>query len=384
MEIHGIENRAGDDVVPPHQINHRRLMMTWQYRLSVAVNEQLDLTFRLTDPSGNAGQEVFGSGAGSGETSIDLLTPRLANASFTWKPSSNFHFSGGLLDVASNTALDIHASYVRRNPTLNFFNTYGNSLAGIDFSFPVNPTTRLFATAGVANRMFAVNSNLLVTGDNDTIKPYNDGRIIVGANLAFAERKVTMTPVLNIMTTGKTSGNVARTVLIADNETGVVTESVVITRGNDVVSRGATLSQGLDMGFRLASQFNLNANFGALQHNTEDVDSNKISMITFGIEPVVTFGGENNRLFTARVRYAMEVLNNNGEGVKNDESANVHFVDARFGIAVNPRLSITPRVRHWSANHNNWYGRGLARGDISSDKSSRSLTRLEVGFASSF
>ncbi|MCL2845452.1 MAG: hypothetical protein FWE23_08390 [Chitinivibrionia bacterium] len=344
--------------------NFRRFMFTWQYRLSVAVNEQLDLTFRLTDPSANAGFEVFGSGVGSGATSMDLVTPRLANASFTWKPASNFHFSGGLLDVASNTALDIHATYVRRNPTMNFFNTYGNSLAGFDFSFPVNPTTRLFATVGIADNPMR---QTVQVGAEDTIGAHNNARIILGADLAFNERKTTVRPALNIITAGRT----------LDGE------------GKEV-SNGAVLSQGVDLGFRIAPQFSLNANVGALQDVASDFDK-KIVMATGGIEPVITFGGENNRLFTARVRYALEVLSNNSDNAPSDEKAVVNFIDARFAIAVNPRLSITPRFRHWTGNgvhgataaNGGWYNRAFENyGDDNDIK--RSFSRFEIGFASSF
>jgi len=432
MEISGAKNREGtstrdDSENAQGQVqkftgtpdaNFRRLMLTWQYRLSVAVNEKLDLTFRFTDPSGNAAHEIWGSGAGSGAgTTVDLVTPRLANASFTWKAADIFHFSGGLLDVASHSALDLHAAYVRKNPTFSFINTYGNSLAGVNLSFPFNETARAFVTVGIANNTYKNTIQRSVVYDNansqDTIGAHNEARVIIGSDLSLAENKVSLKPAVNIVTGGRTFVNNS-----ADKEPSSV-------------SRGNLVSAGIDAGFKIAPQFSLNTNFATLQHsslrgsenpNAVHTDAGQwdwYSMFTAGIEPVVTFGGEKNNLFTARVRYAFETLNNTSadapgtlaaeanESVKWDDKAGVvHFIDARFGIAVNPRFSITPRLRYWTSNadltqpvatpatrNENWYNRGMSGAGFAenvgkdgngANESRRSLARFEIAFVASF
>jgi hypothetical protein len=376
METIGRWDADGEKEDVAADANFRRFMLTWQYRLSVAVNEKLDMTFRLTDPSGNAGEEVWGSGKGSSATATDLLTLRLTNASFTWKPTSVFHFSAGLLDVASNTALDMHVAYVRKDPRFAFVH-YGNSLAGMDFSFPINPNTRLFATAGIADNPMKQTVQI----GEDTIPAHNNARIILGADLAFNERKITARPTFNMVTGNR--------ILIDEN--GNEFGSVDFDRGaGEEFSNGVVLSQGLDMGFRIAPQFSLNFNLGALQDVASDFDR-KTMKATGGIEPVVTFGGENNRLFTARVRYALDALSDNSDNAVSDEYAIVHFIDARLAIAVNQRLSITPRFRHWTSNgthgvstaNGGWYNRAFENYGKDND-TKRSWSRFELGFASSF
>jgi len=82
--------------------------------------------------------------------------------------------------------------------------------------------------------------------------------------------------------------------------------------------------------------------------------------------------------------------------VKYDEKeAVVHFIDARLGIAVAPRFTITPRMRYWTSNTDNssdWYHRGRSGAgyvkdvgpDNKENESRRSLVRWELGFAASF
>jgi len=363
MELNRYTDINGDDQIgdptsstPMRDANRRRLMLGWSYRLDVAVNDQIDLTFRLADPEDGA--TSFGSGQGVGIA--DAMKPVLPNAFFTWKASDNFRLSGGLLNVPSNAALEIQSSYHAGSPTNGWGNTYHGSLAGFNLAFPISSTFSAFVTAGMSDNEGRNSMEV----DGDTILNRNGGRIIVGATMTLAEKKVTLRPTLNILTLG------GKTV-IADT----------------VATRGAHISQGLDMGFKLADQFTLNADFAALQHNAEDVLSRKISMFRFGAEPIITFGGEKNNLFTARVRYAMDILANNAEAAKdNEESANIHFVDARLGIAVAPRFTITPRYRLWAGNLDGaWYGRGLGTSDMSGNEDgSRALHRFELGFATSF
>jgi hypothetical protein len=318
MELDRRTDVQGNEQTLLRDVNRRRLIFGWSYRLDINVNEQIDFTFRFADP--DDGTTILGSG--QGERIGDALVPVLPNAFFTWKAADKFRLSGGLLNVPSNAALEIHSSYVTESPTNTWGNTFHSSLAGFNFALPLSSEFNAFVTAGIANAPYARDAQVkrATTTSADTVASYNDGRIIVGANLTLAEKKVTLRPTLNIITTGDFVRNVDATA-----ETPVM---------DTILSRGAQVSYGLDMGFRLADQFTLNADFAGLSHNSEHPTNREVSMFRIGAEPIVTFGGENNRLFTARVRYAVDILNNNHESCNaNDESAIVHFVDARLTCA---------------------------------------------------
>jgi hypothetical protein len=400
-----------DGTVP----QNRRFMFTWGYKLNVAVNEKLDLTFRLSDPWGETfGAEIYGSGTNPRmNTNIKddviggLLGVALPNAYFTWKPLDVLYFSGGLLNVASNTALDLQAAYTRRDPTRAFGNEYGNSLAGFDFTVPVNKTVKVFATAGIANPTF--NNKLQVAGkgvletsktaakEEKVLGAYSDGRIIVGADLSFADKMISVKPNVNIMTTGKT---------FVLNEEKTTTDKEVW----EEVSRGLLISEGVDINVKITKQLSVNVNGGALHHNAEKVALYEYSehivvkdtttgttrnnkgnylMTTAGIEPVFTFGGENGKLFTARVKYAIDYLKNKSDDSlrvnMSKEAAYGHHVDARFGVAVNEKLSITPRLRYWRSDATKYYDRAFnEKYNDPDNKSARSFFRWEIGFAASF
>lgn len=404
MEVYGSKDSTSSKVVAPNA-NQRRLMFGWSYKLSVAVNDKLDLNFRLSDPVAEAGTAI----AGSGSNIRNMLYVYLPNAYFTWKPVKVFNFSGGLLNVASSYALDLESSWALKNPTQVFGNTYYNSLAGLDFTFPITSSVKAFVTAGIfdnskwqtadiANNDLILDANGKKVFDNDTIKSHSNGKIIIGADLSFADKKISVKPSVNIRTRSKAIIKVDTTV-----------------NGNDynnvevVVSQKPIISEGIDLSFKIAKPFSLNANVAVLHENNEEFTKNKenYTVIGAGIEPIFTFGGENGKLFTARVKYAFDIANNNadsavtklpikdGQGnvvsAENYKGSFTNHIDARFAIAVNEKLSITPRLRYWSNNGANWYDRALKSdrttdkdGKIVENKSAKSLARWEIGFAASF
>ncbi|MCL1946940.1 MAG: hypothetical protein FWF51_07320 [Chitinivibrionia bacterium] len=403
-----------DGMVP----QNRRFMFTWGYKLNVAVNEQLDLTFRLSDPWGETfGATIYGSGNSfrMNSSSSGLLGVALPNAYFTWKPLDVLYFSGGLLNVASNTALDLQAAYTRKDPTRAFGNEYGNSLAGFDFTVPVSKTVKVFATAGIANQFsthyYRLQGYVVYNGDTlavkDTLGAYSDGRIIVGADLSFADKMITVKPNVNIMTTGKTLIPFVEKVKDENDDEKDVLKA-------KEVYRGLLISEGIDVNVKITKQLSVNVNGGALHHKVEDVAPDtaiakhnargNYLMATGGIEPVYTFGGENGKLFTARVKYAIDRLKNNADDSirVSKEVALGHHVDARFGVAVNEKFSITPRLRYWNSDAKTYYDRALSKTSTytytnkdgkkeeekvpygSKNESAFSFFRWEIGFAASF
>jgi len=328
--------------------NVRRFMLAWNYRFLVEINEKLEMGFRLSDPEGGQGETVVGSGK-SGETNqLSLLKPALPNAWFTWKPASVFSLSGGLVNVASNTALDLSAVAVTKNPTRNFSTTFYNSLAGFELAFPITPDARVFVIGGLAN-----NENWARDPEVGT-DSYSNGKFIFGANLSFAESKICLKPAIQVLTRGDDTHG-----LFNSDSRPLVTE-------------------GIDMGFKVSDGYSLNLGAGA----AHDWDRRRDNLTLFNLsaEPVFNFGGENGKFFNFRVKYGFFILNDS----ENDdvERALVQYIDTRLGIAVNEKFSIVPRYRLWTGNCNgDWQFDFPTNSD---DKSSKSLHRFEFGFAASF
>jgi len=405
MEIVGYKNAAdeksdskGNKVDNLPDANQRRLMFGWGYKLNVAVNEKLDLNFRLSDPEAEAGTTIPGSTAGS--SLKNMLNVMLPNAYFTWKPAKVFNLSGGLLDFGGYSAIDLETSWEQKNPSKAYNNTYWNSLAGFNFSFPVAPAARIFLTAGIVDRTL-YQTALYADNPADTIKPYSDGRIVLGADISLAEKKISLKPVFSI----KTRGDTISVVKVKDETTGETKDTKRVNSDKKPV-----IAEGIDMGFKIAKPFSLNASVSAVQDYQNDSTA-KYNIIGAGVEPVLTFGGENGKLFTFRLKYAFDVASNGGDKAvkanltdatltKMDGSSFTNHIDTRFSIAVNDKMSIAPRWRYWGNNGLSWYQRALVDyrtvekdGDgnqtgkyVSSDenKSARSLSRFELAFTASF
>jgi len=370
--------------------NRRRLMFGWSYKLNVAVNEKLDLNFRLTDPEGDAGTTIAGSGVGSTANNAkltDMLGVMLPNAYFTWKPAKVFNLSGGLLDFAGYSSIDLETSWEQKDPTKAYNNTYWNSLAGFNFSFPVAPVAKIFLTAGITDNTYYRTPQIgykdaTDKAEKDTIMPYSNGRIMLGADISLAEKKISLKPVFSVKTRGD--------ILKSDS-----------TRNSD---RKPVLTEGIDMSFKIVKPFSLNASVSAIQDNQNDSTAN-YSIVGAGVEPVLTFGGENGKLFTFRFKYAFDVVSNIGDKavksdantmIKSDVSSFMNHIDTRFSIAVNDKMSIAPRFRYWGNNGLAWYGRATSDYRIADankpgefikradNQSARSQARFELAFATSF
>ncbi|MDR0304410.1 MAG: hypothetical protein LBH98_06555 [Chitinispirillales bacterium] len=355
MEILGSNDASGDKIDNP-AANQRRLMLGWSYKLSVAVNEKLDLNFRLSEPSAEAGTAI----AGSGSNLKNMIAVYLPNAYFTWKAAKVFHLSGGLLNIANNTALDLETNWSEKDPSKVYGNQYFNSLAGLDFAFPVTPSAKIFLTAGIVDN---TNWNKLEIAGADTVKPYSDGRIMVGADLSLAEKKVSLRPLISVKTRGDLKIN----------------DSTINS------DRKPVIAEGIDMSFKIATPFSLNANIGAVQDNLGD-DKERYNLIGAGVEPVFTFGGENSKLFTIRAKYAFDISSNGADSAvskDNDKKSFTNHIDARFAIAVNEKMSIVPRLRYWQNNGAGWYER-TTKAYVDNDERSKSLARYEIAFIASF
>ena len=236
---------------------HRRLMFAWAYRLNIAVNERLDIYFRLSDPQAESGNtEIWGPG--SGRNFSDFLKITLPNAYFTWKPIEIFNFSAGLLNVIANTALNLDAAWTTKNPTRNFSNEYGNSLAGISVSFPVSSALKIFTTAGITDNTYA---NIYQYSETDTVAPYSSARVVLGADLSLADSKISVKPAVNIRTRGdKITGNAA-------------TDSTDDSRRLSNPDEKPIVSGGIDGGFKIAAPLSFNANVGLLNDNQNEAKS---------------------------------------------------------------------------------------------------------------
>jgi len=364
MEI-STRNDAGgakiEDYKGNFNANHRRLMLAWNYRFNVAVNDKLDLGFRLADPSGGVGASVAGSGVSASHgMGHRMLIPTLPNAWFTWKAADAFHLSGGLINVPSTTTLEMATLIINRNPINSFAVEFYNSLAGFDFVFPVSPAARVYLTAGFHNNIRGNEPPFIVPG-KDTLRSYNDGRIIVGTDLTLADKKVSLRPSIQVLTRGDLPSGTSNTPEASINS-----------------DRKPLVAEGIDMGFKITDEFSLNASVGAAHDFLNSKTKNML--ISFGAEPVLTFGGESGRLFNFRVRYNFHSYSNTEEDNKDVESCILHFVDTRFGIAVNPRFSIVPRYRMWASNN---VGSWLET-TTKDDKSKRAMHRLELGFNAAF
>ena len=349
--------------------NWRRIIFAWNYRFNVAVNDKLDLGFRLADPSGGVGSSVA-NWAGA----ANILRVTVPNAWFTWKAADAFHLSGGLVNIPSSSTLNAATLILNRDPIASFAVVHYNSLAGLDFSFPVAPEARFYLTAGFADNARSNAAPFIV--EKDTVRSYNDGRIIVGTDLTLAERKVTLRPSFQMLTRGGLNGNLP--IPAVRNADGEITTPASINKDISPV-----LAYGADMGFVLADPFTLNVHFGGANESGsqgKDVSNNLVSV---GLEPVLTFGGENNRLFNFRVRYDFTTLSRDTgdkDVDKDTDNAVLHFIDARFGINVAPRFSIVPRYRLWSSNHET----SLLSVSHKDHDGSRANHRFELGFHSSF
>ena len=347
IEDHEFKNAKGEKV--GFNANHRRMMMAWNYRFNVAVNEKLDVGFRLADPSGGVGSSV----------SAARIAPTLPNAWFNWKAADAFHLSGGLINVSSSTTLDLATLAISKNPINTFAVEFHNSLAGFDFSFPVSPAARIYLMAGFHSN--ASGNIVPFIAGKDTLRSYNDGRIIVGTDLTLADKKVSIRPSIQVLTRGDLPSGTSDTPEASINS-----------------DRKPLVAEGIDMGFKITDEFSLNASVGAAHDFLND--STKNLLVSLGAEPVLVFGGESGRLFNFRVRYSFHTYGNTEEDDKDVENAILHFVDARFGVAVNPRFSIVPRYRMWASNNQHSWLETTTK----DDKSKRAMHRLELGFNAAF
>jgi hypothetical protein len=321
----------------------------------------------------------------------------LPNAYFTWKPADVFNLSGGLVNVSSNTALDLATLIVDKDATKNFANTYFNSLSGLDFIFPVSKSAKIFLTAGIADYTRHNATPYVYINDKDTtiLRSGSEGRIILGADLSFAEKKVSLKPAVQILTRGdipKTKQDT--TWAMKDDGTGKVFVSEKTSNTGINSNRAPIIAEGIDAGLKFTDNFALNLGIGAAHDNVDS--SYKSLLINFALEPRLNFGGEKGKLFDLRAKYGLYTYNLkdfDGKEYKTAEGVAggvVHHIDARFGIAVNEKFSIVPRYRLWAANNNStsssaWVGiRPEKNGDDSENKKARSLSRLELGFAASF
>jgi hypothetical protein len=387
MEIIGENDAAGKEITLDNP-NRRRLMFGWSYRLNIAVNEKLDIAFRLSDPNVEAGATIAGSGSNLG----NLLGVVLPNAYFTWKPVSAFNFSGGLLDFAGNSLLDLETSWEKKNPTNAYGNTYWNSLAGVNFSFPVTPAAKIFLTAGIVDNTLYGTAQFLTKADGtkDTIAPYSNARIVFGADLSLAEKKVSLKPVISIKTRGDISKSDTSITHKAGEDGAVVSSSKITTTKS--IDRSPVIGEGIDASIKIAKPFSLNVGVSAVEDFAGD-NKNDYLIVGAGIEPIVTFGGENGKLITIRAKYAFDIANNIADSAAskdNDKSSLTNHIDARFSLAVNDKMSIAPRLRYWSQNSGgngkgggDWYGRATSAYS-DNDKRSRSFARWEVAFTTTF
>lgn len=350
MELHRAKDFEGEKREDLMNGNVRRLMLGWNYRFLVEINEKLDMGFRLSDPEGGQGETIAGSGK-SGETNkLSLLLPALPNVWFTWKPAANFNLSGGLVNVAGNTTLDLAAVAVTKDATRTFGDTYYNSLAGFDFAFPF-ASSKVFVTAGISDNSYYRQDPEVGTDS------YSDAKIIAGANLSFAENRIILKPAVQILT----RGDVAHGFFDSDNK--------------------PLITEGIDAGFRISEVYSLN--LGICAAHDKHKENGNFTLVNFSAEPVFNFGGENNKLFNLRAKYGFFVRNDADND--NIESALVQHIDTRLGIAINEKFSIVPRYRLWTGNAANtenseWFV--IPSGD--NDKSAKTLHRFELGFAASF
>lgn len=330
--------------------NVRRLIMAWSYRFVAQVNDKLELGFRLSDPSGGIGGTVAGSGKSGKLGSESLLIPALPNVYFTWKPASAFNLSGGLVNVASNTALDLASVAITKDPTSSFTATFHNSLAGFDFSFPF-ASSKVYVIAGLADNANWSRDPILGTDS------YSDGKLIVGANLSFAENRISLKPAVQVITRGDTANG------LFDSDTRPL------------------VSEGLDMGFKMSDFYSLNLGVGAA-HDWYHDSGDKFTLVSFSAEPVFFFGGENGKLFNFRAKYALFTYGNTEDD--DADKALVHHVDTRFAIAINEKLSIVPRYRLWAGNASNAANDTWFVTPTDNNESAKIFNRFELGFAASF
>ena len=348
-----------------------RFMFGWSYRVLVAVNEELDVYFRLSDPWGEGGYTIVGSGDGHSAPQearvADLVRVTLPNAFFTWKPIGGLGFSGGLVNMANSSALEYEAAWVMRDPTANVANTWGNALAGFELAYAFNPDLQFSITGGLSDNTYHNIPPFAATDENKTLRSYSDARFIVAGEISLADKKLTLKPTFNIRTRG---GQTDSTVDANDNP--------VRTINSD---RSPFVSEGIDASVKFTSQLSLNANVTAAHDHRNDTE--KYNIIGAGIEPVVTFGGKNGKLITARVKYAFDLASNSANDAVSTESAFGNHLDVRLSIAAAERFTITPRYRLWHTNGANWYDRAMSAYP-DGDKRSRSLSRFELTFAAGF